>query len=177
MSVSGARATKAATAVTTDVALVVAADPALKGGEEYVSRGGHKLAGALARKRPSPLLGGKPTTWACGIVRTIGWVNYLDDGSRKPHMKLTAIDRAFEVAESTGQGKSKAIRTLLKVRTFDPHWTLPSRMGENPMAWMIEVNGFIVDARHLKREFQEEALRKGLIPYIPTDRPGEPAEG
>jgi hypothetical protein len=23
-----------------------------------------KLAGALARKRPSPLLGGKPTTWA-----------------------------------------------------------------------------------------------------------------
>ena len=87
-----------------------------------------KLAGALARKRPSPLLGGKPTTWACGIVRTIGWVNYLDDRSRKPHMKLTAIDKAFGVAESTGQGKSKAIRTLLKVRTFDPHWTLPSRM-------------------------------------------------
>ena len=135
-----------------------------------------KLAGALARKRPSPLLGGKPTTWACGIVRTIGWVNYLDDSSRKPHMKLTAIDKAFGVAESTGQGKSKAIRTLLKIRTFDPHWTLPSRMGENPMAWMIEVNGFIVDARYLKREFQEEALRKGLIPYIPADRPGEASE-
>ncbi len=37
-----------------------------------------KLAGALARKRPSPLPSGKPETWACGIVRTIGWVNYLD---------------------------------------------------------------------------------------------------
>ena len=34
-----------------------------------------KLAGTLARKRPSPLLGGKPTTWACWVVRTIGWVN------------------------------------------------------------------------------------------------------
>ena len=135
-----------------------------------------KLAGALARKRPSPLLGGKPETWACGIVRTIGWVNYLDDSSRKPHMKLTAIDRAFGVAESTGQGKSKAIRTMLKIRTFDPQWTLPSRMAENPMAWMIEINGFIVDARHLKREFQEEALRKGLIPYIPGDRAGESGE-
>jgi hypothetical protein len=135
-----------------------------------------KLAGALARKRPSPLLGGKPTTWACGVVRTIGWVNYLDDSSRKPHMKLTAIDKAFGVAESTGQGKSKAIRTLLKVRTFDPQWTLPSRMEENPRAWMIEINGFIVDARHLKREFQEEALRKGLIPYIPADRAGESGE-
>ena len=32
------------------------------------------------------------------------------------------------------------------------------------------VNGFLVDARFLKREVQEEALRKGLIPYIP-ERP------
>jgi hypothetical protein len=126
-----------------------------------------KLAGALARKRPSPLPSGKPETWACGIVRTIGWVNFLDDSSRRPHLKLTAIDKAFGVAESTGQGKSKAIRTMLKIRPFDPQWTLPSRMDENPRAWMIEVNGFVVDARHLKREFQEEAFRKGLIPYIP----------
>jgi hypothetical protein len=135
-----------------------------------------KLVGAMARKRPSPLLNGKPTTWACGIVRTIGWVNYLDDRSQKPHMKLTAIDKAFGVAESTGQGKSKAIRELFKIRTSDPHWTLPSRMEENPMAWMIEINGFIVDARILKREFQEEALRKGLIPYLPGDRSGSPVE-
>jgi hypothetical protein len=32
---------------------------------------------------------------------------------------------------------------------------------------MIQFNGFLVDARILKREFQEEALHKGLIPYIP----------
>lgn len=31
---------------------------------------------------------------------------------------------------------------------------------------MIQVNGFLVDARFLKREFQEEALRKGLIPGL-----------
>ena len=43
--VSGAVATKAATGVTTDVAIVVADDPDDPG---YVSRGGHKLAGALA---------------------------------------------------------------------------------------------------------------------------------
>ncbi len=48
MTVAGARAVKPATGVTTDVALVVAPDPAIPGGEEYVSRGGHKLAGALA---------------------------------------------------------------------------------------------------------------------------------
>ena len=131
------------------------------------------LAGALARKRPSPLLGGKTTTWACGIVRTIGWVNFLDDRSQKPHMKLTAVDRAFGVAESTGQGKSKVIRGMLKVRPSDPRWTFPGRMDEDPIAWMISIDGFIVDARHLKREFQEQVFRAGLIPYIPADRPGK----
>jgi hypothetical protein len=80
------------------------------------------------------------------------------------------------IAESTRQGKSKAIRTMLKIRSFDPQWTLPSRMGGNPRAWMVEVNGFLLDARYLKRELQEEAFRKGLIPYIPADRADDPAE-
>ena len=43
-------------------------------------------------------------------------------------------------------------------------------MDRNPMAWMIEFKGFIIDARFLRREYQEEALRLGLIPYIP-ERP------
>jgi hypothetical protein len=129
-----------------------------------------KLAEMLGRKRPSPLLSGKPNTWASGIVRTIGWVNFLDDKSQKPHMKLTAIDKAFGVGESTSQGKSMLIRKMLKIKPMDPAWSLRSQMDKNPMAWMIQVNGFLIDARFLKREVQEEALRKGLIPYIP-ERP------
>jgi len=126
-----------------------------------------KLTEKLARKRPSPLLSGKPNTWACGIIRTIGWVNYLDDKSQDPHMKLTFIDNAFGVGESTGQGKSKLIRKMLKIRPMEPAWSLRGQMDQNPLAWMIQINGFLVDARFLKREFQEAALRKGLIPYIP----------
>jgi hypothetical protein len=132
-----------------------------------------KLVGVLARKRPSPLTRGKPEVWACAIVRVIGWVNFLDDSSQKPHLKLTAIDRAFGVAESTGQGKAKAIRDLLKIRQFDFHWMLRRRVEESPMAWMIQVNGFVLDARHLRREVQEEAFRKGLIPYIPGKKPAD----
>lgn len=49
MKVSGAVATKPATGVTTDLAIVVAADPDRP---DYVSRGGHKLAGALAAFEP-----------------------------------------------------------------------------------------------------------------------------
>jgi 23S rRNA (cytidine1920-2'-O)/16S rRNA (cytidine1409-2'-O)-methyltransferase len=56
VTVAGARATKPATAVTTDVALVVTPDPAIPGGEDYVSRGGHKLAGALAAFEPRGLV-------------------------------------------------------------------------------------------------------------------------
>ena len=137
--------------------------------EEYAALC-RKLAGTLARKRPSPLPSGKPETWACGIVRTIGWVNFLDDGSRKPHLKLTAIDKAFGVAESTGQGKSKAIRTMLKIHQFDHRWTLPSHMDDNPLIWMLEVNGLITDIRSCPREAQVVALEKGLFPYIPADR-------
>jgi hypothetical protein len=99
------------------------------------------------------------------------WVNFLDASSQKPHLKLTAIDKAFGVAESTGQGKAKAIRDLLEIRPFDFYWTLPERIEESPMAWMISVNNFVVDARRLRRGVQEEAYRKGLIPYIPGEQP------
>ncbi len=51
--VTGAVATKPATGVTTDVAIVVAEDPDRP---DYVSRGGHKLEGALAAFEPAGLV-------------------------------------------------------------------------------------------------------------------------
>jgi hypothetical protein len=129
-----------------------------------------KLAEKLARKRPSPLLSGKPNTWACGIVRTIGMVNFLGDRSQKPYMKMTEIDKAFGVGESTASAKSAAIRRLLKVSHVDLEWMLPSRMDNNPLVWMLNVNGLMMDIRSCPREAQEIAFEKGLIPYIPADR-------
>jgi hypothetical protein len=137
--------------------------------EEYALLCRH-LTEKLARKRPSPLVSGKPNTWASGIIRTIGWVNFLDDRSQSPHIKLTAIDKVFGVAESTGQGKSKLIRSMFKIRQFDHHWTLPSRMDDTAAIWWLDVNGFIQDIRRCPREAQELAFAKGLIPYIPADR-------
>ena len=65
---------------------------------------------------------------------------------------------------------------LLKIRPLDPEWSLRSRIKDNPMAWMVKVNGFILDARFLKREIQEDLHRKGIIPFIPEKRPGLPAD-
>jgi len=127
------------------------------------------MTAKLARKRPSPLNSGRITTWAAGIIYAVGQVNFLFDKSQIPHMTPSQIAEAFEVAQSTASNKAKTIRDILKIRLMDPDWTLPSRMGDNIMAWTISVNGLIVDARYVPREIQEIAYEKGLIPYIPDD--------
>jgi hypothetical protein len=43
-------------------------------------------------------------------------------------------------------------------------------MEENPLIWMIQVNGMIVDVRHMPLEVQEIAYAKGYIPYIPGNK-------
>jgi hypothetical protein len=78
--------------------------------------------------------------------------------------------RTFGVSESSGAAKLAAIRKMLKIHQLDPNWTLPRHLNENPMVWMLEVNGFMIDVRHAPREVQEIAFNKGLIPYIPADR-------
>jgi len=57
---------------------------------------------------------------------------------------------------------------LLNIVQLDPRWCLPSRLTDNPLVWMIEVNGIVVDVRMMRREFQEEAHRLGLIPFVPV---------
>ena len=129
-----------------------------------------KLAEKLARKRPSPLLNGSPNAWASGIVRAVGGVNFLHDKSQTPHMRSTDIDHYLGTSPSSGAAKLAAIRKMLKMSPLDPNWTLPSRLEDNPMVWMLQVNGFMVDVRHAPREVQEIAFNKGLIPYLPADR-------
>ncbi len=135
-----------------------------------------KLAGVLSRKRPSPLARGKPESWASGIVRVVGWVNFLGDPSQPHHMKMSDIDEMIGVSEATGSAKSMAIRDLLKIHRLDPEWALPSRMDDNPLVWMLEVDGLIVDARQMPREFQEAVYQQGLIPYIPSTHQKESVE-
>jgi hypothetical protein len=126
-----------------------------------------KMAATLARKRPSPLTRSKPQTWACGIAYALGSVNFLFDKTQTPHMSAGELCELFGVAKSTGAAKSREIQDTLDITLMDPRWCLPSKLADNPMAWMIQVNGLIVDARHAPRHIQAEAFRRGLIPYIP----------
>jgi Plasmid pRiA4b ORF-3-like protein/Domain of unknown function (DUF6398) len=94
-------------------------------------------------------------------------VNFLFDSTQDPHVKATDIYTGFGVSASTGQGKSKLVRDTLNMHQMDPDWCLPSKLDNNPMAWMVSFNGYIIDARSAPREFQEIAYAKGLIPYVP----------
>jgi hypothetical protein len=134
------------------------------------------LAGVLARKRPSPLVRGKPESWASGIVRVIGRQNFLDDPSQPHHRKMSEIDKGFGVSEATGSAKASAIRKLVDIDMLDFEWTLPSRMGGNPLVWLLQVNGVMMDIRDCPREVQVIAFEDGLIPYIPDDGPGPHSE-
>ena len=132
-----------------------------------------QLAAALARKRPSPIVRGKAEIWACAIVYALGTVNFLFDKSQEPYMRADELCAAFGVSQSSGSNKAKLIRDLFGMFQLDPRWCLPSRVDHNPMVWILEVNGLMVDVRHMRREVQEIAYQKGLIPYIPADRQAE----
>jgi hypothetical protein len=126
------------------------------------------LLAALCRKRPSPLTGGKVTTMAAATVHAIGSANFLFDPSQTPHCRAPEIFAFFGVSASNGQARLKQLRDLMEVDPFSPEWTLPSRMDANPMVWMVEVDGFLHDARSLPVQLQAIAYEKGLIPYIPA---------
>lgn len=123
---------------------------------------------ALCRKRPSPLTSGQPRTWAGGIVYVLGRINFLGDRSFPPYMTTADLCDAFGVGESTVHAKARVIEKSLRTRVFDPKWTLPGLIGSNPLVWMAEVNGLLVDLRTMPREVQKAAFAKGIIPYIPA---------
>ena len=122
---------------------------------------------ALCRKRPSPLQSGRVNSWACGIVYALGFVNFLFDRTQDPYISAADLCAVFGVAKGTGSAKSKAVRDALNMSQMDPNWFRPSHMDGNIMAWMIMVDGLIVDARSLPLEIQQIAYQKGMIPYIP----------
>jgi hypothetical protein len=128
------------------------------------------MAGALCWKRPSPLSSGQLRIWACGIVYVLARINFLGEKSSSPHMTTADLCAAFGVGETAAFAKARIVEKTLGARAFNRLWTLPSLAEMNPLVWMAEVNGLIVDLRHMSREAQESALAKGMIPYIPRDR-------
>jgi len=130
-----------------------------------------KLLETLCWERPSPLLKGKTDTWAYAIVYAIGSANLLFDKTQTPYMKATDLAEKFGIGQSFVGNKAIEISKLLGIAPLDPEWTLPSKLKDNPMVWMVETKkGFAFDARKAPREIQKELLDSGLIHNISAGR-------
>ena len=127
-----------------------------------------QVLAAMSRKRPTPLQSGRDNSWAAGVVHAVGMVNFLFDSKQHPHCKATDIYMHFGVGSSSGQAKSKEVQNALRMGQMSPEWTLPSMIDQNPMVWMLKIDGLVFDARELPLDVQEIALARGLIPYIPV---------
>lgn len=138
--------------------------------EEYADLARQAVA-KLARKRPSPLSGGRRATWAAGVLYALGQVNFLFDPASDPCATAEQLAQATGVAKSTMSGKAKKVRDLLRIGYFSPEFQRADVAAQNPLVWMIEVNGLAVDARHVPLEIQVEAFQRGLIPYVPAVGP------
>ena len=128
------------------------------------------MAAALSRKRPSPLGSGQPRTWACGVIHLLGQLNFLSDKSSTPCMTMAEVCAAFAVGQSTASAKARIIADALNANRMDPKWMLASLIDQNPLVWLVEVNGLVVDLRDMPRAVQAVAFERGMIPYIPADR-------
>ncbi len=133
-----------------------------------------RLIAKLARKRPSPLARGDLRIWAGAAIYAVGSVNFLFDRSQRPHLTGDELSELTGVPKSTLANKAKVIRDVLRIGQLEPAFCRRALLESNPLAWMISVNGFIVDARTMPREVQEAARRRGLIPdpTVPSAKDG-----
>lgn len=112
--VAGAVATKPATGVTTDVALVVAVDPDRP---DYVSRGGHKLAGALDAFEPAGLSVARRRCLDAG-ASTGGFTDVL---LRRGAREVVAVDVGYgQLAWSLQSDDRVAVHDRQNVREITP---------------------------------------------------------
>ncbi len=133
--------------------------------EEYgvLSR---RLVARLARKRPSPLVGGDVRIWTAGAIYAVGQVNFLFDRSQTSHLTAEQLAEALGVVKTTMANEAGMINRILDIGIFEPELTRVAMVEQHPMAWLVEVDGLILDARTLPAELQDEARRRGLIPDL-----------
>ena len=136
-------------------------------GDEYAGLA-RAAAEALAAAPGAPILRGKAEGWACGLVRAVGFVNFLSDPASAPHLRTAALAPLFGVSEATAANRDRDVRDLLDLVRMDPHWTLPSALVRNPMAWLLTIDGRPVDARHAPAEIQARLAAEGHIPFAPA---------
>lgn len=125
-----------------------------------------RLVEQLARKRPSPIVRGDARIWAGGVLYVLAQVNFLFDRTQTPQMTAGELAAAAGVKQTTMADKAGMINRLLDVGIYEPGLTRVAMIAQHPLAWIVEVDGLLVDVRTLPDEVQQLARDQGLIPDL-----------
>lgn len=125
------------------------------------------VVGKLGRKRPSPLTRGDLRIWAAGIVYAVGQLNFVFDPARTPHATADELSGWLGVKKTTMANKARLIRDTLKLSHLDGEFMRRDLVEANPLTWLLEVDGMLVDIRRAPLRLQVQAFELGLISYVP----------
>ncbi len=64
------------------------------------------------------------------------------------------------VGQSTASAKAQVISRVLNVHRLNPKWSLPSLLEQNPLVWMAEVNGMLVDLETCHERSKKSPLQR-----------------
>ena len=110
-----------------------------------------------------PLESKKAAGWAAAIVYSIAWVN----PGHRFHNTADEILHAFGVSPARLMRRVRVIRKTLDLRRMDSRWSTRRTVGLNPRTWKVILDGRPCDIRTAPRKVQEEAYRRGIIPFLP----------
>lgn len=101
--------------------------------EEY-SGPCRELTGFLARKRPSPLLGGRLELWSCAVIYTVAKVNFLFDHRSTPSIAGYRLCEIFHTSPTTIALRVRDITRMFRILMMDPRFTPAGRQAPSVTA-------------------------------------------
>ncbi|MDR1871694.1 MAG: DUF6398 domain-containing protein [Deltaproteobacteria bacterium] len=87
----------------------------------------------LARKRPSPLLTGKPITWAAGLTYAIGSINFVFDKSKSYYLSGDEFANWYGLSKKSVSSKAQDVKKLLNLSYFSSEFTIKDILAGFPM--------------------------------------------
>jgi len=91
-----------------------------------------------------PFMTGHLEIWAAGVVQAVGSVNFLFDQSFRPYIPLGEINEYFGTKQRTVENKSRQIREMFKMDSFNNEFLTERVKEDNPLNHMMDMDGVLV---------------------------------
>jgi hypothetical protein len=126
-----------------------------------------ELIAMLETAQPDWHLSGKAESWAGGILYALGTLNDWFSPDHPLQLDPQTLATLCGVTLRTIHKKAEQIQTWIDKHSEGDRWKLPRLHHDDPLPWLIHINGLMIDARYMPISIQQDAIRQGLIPSRP----------